>query len=345
MSFLKGGKFKPMNSMKKEEPEKKEEVKKINPLGSKPSSSPFGKKKLGSLNKKKEEPVEIDLEESKEEDIVEEVKEENTPAVAPTGKKKLGMRLGAKKEEKKAEEEKVEENTEEAKETVKEEIKETVKEEVKKEDEVEEKKEEKEGTKKTQTTSKKKTTSKSKTSKSAKAAETIELEAPEVDESRRVKLEDVEAILRPIVAPTTDEWEQEKKDVREALKKIKVEQDMTMVQVKSAFSELDDLKFQIGSRFHEIETEYDGTKANYESVKTLAIANSKGTNAELRKAAGILACRNYTTPEGDVIDLNVYMLFIEEKYKFYQKIVSDIDFKRYSLVNYNNALKIESKGL
>ena len=344
MSFLKGGKFKPMNSVKTEETEKKEEVKKINPLGANKTTSPFGKKKLGSLNKKKEEPEKIDLEEKKED-----VKEE-TPTTGV--KKKLSMKLGAKtaepQKEEPVEEEvvKEEEKKEEVKETVKEDSKETVVEEAKNPKEVEEKKEEKEETKKTQTTSKKKTTNKAKTTKASKAKEEeVSIEIPEVDESRRVSLKDMEAIMRPIVAPTTDEWEQEKKDVREALKKIKVEQDMTMVQVKSAFSELDDLRFQIGSRFHEIETEFDGTKSNYESVKTLAIANSKGTNSELRKAAGILACKNYTTPEGDVIDLNIYMLFIEEKYKFYQKIINDIDFKRYSLVNYNNALKIESKGL
>lgn len=356
MSLLKGGKFKPMVNQTEE---KTEEVKKTSPLGAKPS--PF-KKKLGGLNKKKEEPTEINIEEEKKEETT----APTTKSFLSTPKKKLGMKLGAKPEikkeaepEQKAEEVK-EEVTEKASkpatskkqlaakkkeeptpveiEEVKEEKVETPKEEPKEEPKAEKEpvKEEK------KTTAKKKATSKKKTTETTTA---VEIEVPEVDESKRINLEEMDKIMRSVVAPTTDEWEQEKKDVREALKKIKVEQDMTMVQVKSAFSELDDLRYQVSGRFHDVETEYDGTKQNYERVKTLAIAKSKGTNAEARKAEGILACQNFVTPTGEVADLNLYMQFIEEKYKFYQKIVEDIDFKRYSLVNYNNALKQESKGL
>lgn len=166
----------------------------------------------------------------------------------------------------------------------------------------------------------------------------------EIDETKRVSLQEMDAIMRPIVAPTTESWEQEKKDVLEALNNIKVEQDMTMGQVKNCLADLDELNFEILPKLHDAETMYDGTKQNYDTVKAIAIAKGNATNAEGRKAEGILACQNFITPSGAVVDLHQYMLLIEERYKFYQKIVDGVNFKKYSLVNYNNALKVESKN-
>lgn len=335
-SFLKGGSFKPLS--------KKEETS----TATKPS--PFLKKKtLGGLSKKKEEP--------EKEEIKEEVKEEekeslSTQTVKKTLNPKKKLTLGAKKNQPK-EENSSEKVVEEKKEEIKEEKKETeVKAETKKtstpepEPQVkEEKKENKTEEKSTKKATTKKTTTKKSTSKKAEESESTGLIVPEVDESRRVSIEEMDEIMRPIVAPTTASWEEEKKSVLEALEKIKVEQDMPMTQVKSCLSELDALKFEILAKQHDAETNYDGTKQNYDTVKAIAIANGNGTNAETRKAIGILACKNYTTPTGQVVDLNQYMLLIEERHKFYQKVVEIIDFKRYSLVNYNEALKIEAKGL
>ncbi len=191
-------------------------------------------------------------------------------------------------------------------------------------------------------TTKKKTTSKKKAD--TKKEEDKIIAELEVDESKRVSLQEMDSIMRPIVAPTTESWEQEKKDVLDALNNIKVEQDMTMGQVKNCLADLDELNFEILPKLHDAETMYDGTKQNYDTVKAIAIAKGNATNAEGRKAEGILACQNFITPSGAVVDLHQYMLLIEERYKFYQKIVDGINFKKYSLVNYNNALKVESKN-
>ena len=196
--------------------------------------------------------------------------------------------------------------------------------------------------KKKTSTNKKKSSSKKKTDNKKSEEEIIK--ALEVDESKRVSLTEMDSIMRPIVAPTTESWEQEKKDVLDALNNIKVEQDMTMGQVKNCLADLDELNFEILPKLHDAETMYDGTKQNYDTVKAIAIAKGSATNAEGRKAEGILACQNFVTPSGAVVDLHQYMLLIEERYKFYQKIVDGINFKKYSLVNYNNALKVESKN-
>lgn len=337
MSFLKGGKFKPTGVETPATTTTTTEA--VKPAATKPS--PFGKKKLGGLSKPsttvKQEPKELDLDHQEEELKAEEPK---APAVKPKlGGKKLGGGLKKKEEtveeaaEKLAEVQTQDEIPVEVKEETVEEKTETA------EEVVEETKEE--APKKT---SKKKATKK-KTTTADKENAGIVLTVPEVDESKRISIEEMDAVMRPIVAPTTELWEKEKQDVLTALDNIKVEQDMTMAQVKNALAELDNLKFEVLPKCHDAETLYDGTKKNYETVKALAISRGSASNAEARKAEGILACQNYVTPTGAVVDLNQYMLLIEERNKFYQKIVEGINFKKYSLVNYNTALKIEAKDL
>ena len=254
---------------------------------------------------------------------------------AKTTKKPSRLQVKAKAETKEEVHPEVTVTEEEAEEVKVEETTETV------EDVVEEVKEEPKAA-----TNKKSSKSKSKAKKKAenKINEEKIIAELEIDETKRVSLQEMDAIMRPIVAPTTESWEQEKKDVLEALNNIKVEQDMTMGQVKNCLADLDELNFEILPKLHDAETMYDGTKQNYDTVKAIAIAKGNATNAEGRKAEGILACQNFITPSGAVVDLHQYMLLIEERYKFYQKIVDGVNFKKYSLVNYNNALKVESKN-
>lgn len=297
----------------------------------------LGKAPAKSLLKKKAEPQEIDLEDVvTEENLVQPVKPQSKPKIGAGLAKKAtpveeDTEIDAVLEDSETENDviKFEEVTPEA---------EPQEIELEVEEPKKEIKEEKKTTKKTTT----KRTSKAK--KEETKTEQQVLKALAVDETKRVPLEEIDAIMRPIVAPTTERWEQEKKDVLEALNAIKVEQDMNMSQVKSCLSELDELKFEILPKQHDAETMYDGTKQNYDTVKAVAIANGSGSNAEARKAEGILACQNFVTPTGAVVDLHQYMLLIEERYKFYEKIVDGVNFKKYSLVNYNNAIKAEKEG-
>lgn len=295
----------------------------------------FAKKKLGGLNKKT----------IKEEDTISDVKEENTEetisktedttiAIKPSlgGKKKLGIKKKT-EENKEQPVNETEKNIEEVsveKESIKEEL-EAVSEDKTEEQLIEDAKDEP-----IPATTKKQTKKRSTSKKTINNTITVS----DVDESKRITLAEAEAIMKPIVAPTTEIWEQEKKDVYDALGNIKVKQDMTIEEIKHALAELDDFNFEVLMKQQDAETMYTGTKQNYEAVKALAIANATSTNAEGRKAEAILACQNYVTPTGEVINLNEYMLLIEERYKFYQKIREGIDFKKYSLVNYNTVLKI-----
>ena len=331
--FLKGGKFgKPMTT---------ETTTGTTPAT--PKATPFGKKKLGGLKPKVEEPNEV---------VIEEKEKEEAPVAAKPklgAKKKLGGLKATPPAPTKEEEDEIARQEDliaesalcgddigitEIEEPNEISIEEESKEEepVEKETKVEEK-------------PKKKSRKKAAAKETAETNNTATITVPVVDESKRISIEEMDLVMRPIVAPTTELWEQEKKDVLEALDNIKVEQDMTMTQVKNALAELDELRFEILPKQHDAETMYDGTKQNYDTVKAIAISNGTATNAEGRKAEGILACQNYVTPSGEVVDLHQYMLLIEERNKFYQKIVDGINFKKYSLVNYNNALKIESKDL
>ena len=331
--FLKGGKFgKPMTTETT-----------TGTTSATPKATPFGKKKLGGLKPKVEEPNEV---------VIEEKEKEEAPVAAKPklgAKKKLGGLKATPPAPTKEEEDEIARQEDliaeaalcgndigitEIEEPNEISIEEESKEEepVEKETKVEEK-------------PKKKSRKKAAAKETAETNNTATITVPVVDENKRISIEEMDLVMRPIVAPTTELWEQEKKDVLEALDNIKVEQDMTMTQVKNALAELDELRFEILPKQHDAETMYDGTKQNYDTVKAIAISNGTATNAEGRKAEGILACQNYVTPSGEVVDLHQYMLLIEERNKFYQKIVDGINFKKYSLVNYNNALKIESKDL
>ena len=300
--------------------------------------SPFAKKKLGTLNKK----IIKDKEETKEETIDNtktEVKEEEkvTPSIKPSlnSKKKLGIKKEVETKEVK------DENTDDTNKIADEEK--TINNEETTEKEIEENKETEVTKEEPDEPTPVKKQTKRRSSKKTTSTTSI-VQAPEVDESKRVTLEEAEALMRPIVAPTTEAWEQEKKDVNEALGKIKVKQDMTVDEIKHALAELDDFNFEVLMKQQDAETMYTGTKQNYEAVKAFAIANASSSNSDGRKAEAILACQNYSTPTGEIINLNEYMLLIEERYKFYQKIIQCIDFKKYSLLNYNNALRIAANN-
>lgn len=354
--FLKGGKFKPTTSTTANTVESSTET-------IAPATKPlFGKKKLGGLNKPKiEEPNEIIMEEEPQkvvEESIAEVKTEVAPKPKLGAKKKLG---GLKATPAPTPEEKKIIKEVEAEIAAKEDsIAEAefcgdvdLEKELPEPNEVEIKEEAQpieEVPKKTKAkrTSRKKATSNASTTVDEEGNVSIKattISAPIVDESKRISIEEMDAIMKPIVAPTTEAWEQEKNDVLNALEKIKVDQDMSMEQVKFALAELDDIRFEILPKQHDAETMYDGTKQNYETVKAIAIAEGNATNAEGRKALGILACKNYVTPNGEVVDLQQYMLLIEERNKFYQKAIDTINFKKYSLVNYNKALSLETKDL
>lgn len=308
----------------------KEEVKESKPTSALGKKT-LGTKKLGGIGKKtlSKKPESEPKEEVKEE-TTEELKFEKAEAPKKTlGTKKLGKKTLSVKEEVSEPKEEIKEETKEAEPVVEEKTEETV---VEVKEEIKEK-----------TTPKKSAKSRKRKSE-AEAKETEIVNSLEVDETKRVTLPEMDTVMRPIVAPTTELWEQEKKDVLEALDDIKVEQDMEMSQVKTCLANLDDLNFEILPKLHDAETMYDGTKQNYDTVKAVAISKGSATNAEGRKAEGIIACQNFVTPTGAVVDLHQYMLLIEERYKFYQKVADGISFKKYSLVNYNNALKVESKN-
>ena len=371
MSFLKGGKFKPAGTA--------ETTTASTTPASKPS--PFGKK-LGSLNKpattatEPEQPKELDLDKQEELHAEEPVAPTKKPKLG--AKKTLGGGLKKKQEEvKEAEEVLAEVQT--ADEIPVEEVKEeeitltpeqeaeiaskedaiaeaefcgdvtdnVSTEEVAEETPVVEEESVKKTTKKASTT-KKRTTSKKKTdtaidSDGLTVTGVLATNVSVVDETKRVtSLEEIDILMRPVIAPTTPAWEKEKREVLDALNSVKVEQDMTMPQVRTLLAELDNVKFEILQKRDDAENSYDGLKRQIEAVQAIAISNSGATNNEGRKAAAILACKNHVRENGAVVDLDMYMLLVQQRHKFYLKVIEMIEFRKYSLVNYNNALRLEA---
>lgn len=373
MSFLKGGKFKPAGAAETT-------TTATTTPASKPS--PFGKKlgsfnKPTATTAEPEQPKEIDLDKQEELHAEEPVAPTKKPKLG--AKKTLGGGLKKKQEEvKEAEEVLAEVQT--ADEIPVEEVKEeettltpeqeaeiaskedaiaeaefcgditdnVPTEEVVEETPVVEEEPVKKTTKKASTT-KKRTTSKKKTDVTVDSdgltvtGGMVITNTPAVDETKRVtSLEEIDILMRPVIAPTTETWDKEKEDVLNALNAIKVEQDMSMSQVKTLLAELDNIRYEILPKQYEAETSYDGLKKNIEAVQAMAISNSGATNNEGRKAAAILACKNHVTESGAVVDLDMYMSLVQQRHKFYLKVIEMIDFRKYSLVNYNNALRLEA---
>lgn len=373
MSFLKGGKFKPAGAAETT-------TTTTTTPASKPS--PFGKKlgslnKPTATTVEPEQPKEIDLDKQEELHAEEPVAPTKKPKLG--AKKTLGGGLKKKQEEVKeveevlaevqtadeipVEEVKEEETTltpeQEAEIAAKEDAMAEAEfcgdvtdnvptEEVAEETPVVEEEPVKKTTKKASTT-KKRTTSKKKTDVTVDSdgltvtGGMVITNTPAVDETKRVtSLEEIDILMRPVIAPTTPAWEKEKREVLDALNAIKVEQDMTMPQVRTLLAELDNVRFEVLQKQDEAENSYNGLKKEIEAVQAIAISNSGATNNEGRKAAAVLACKNHVTESGAVVDLDMYMLLVQQRHKFYLKVIEMIEFRKYSLVNYNNALRLEA---
>ena len=184
-----------------------------------PKATPFGKKKLGGLKPKVEEPNEV---------VIEEKEKEEAPVAAKPklgAKKKLGGLKATPPAPTKEEEDEIARQEDliaeaalcgddigitEIEEPNEISIEEESKEEepVEKETKVEEK-------------PKKKSRKKAAAKETAETNNTATITVPVVDESKRISIEEMDLVMRPIVAPTTELWEQEKKDVLEALDNIK----------------------------------------------------------------------------------------------------------------------------
>ena len=182
-----------------------------------------------------------------------------------------------------------------------------------------------------------------KTSKKAKAKkEEPKEETQEVQEQLpQMSLQDSIDAMADSVNITTDEWEEAKQEIEDKLKSLTIDPDMNPSSMKHLIGDLDDLMTELRFRLVEVEGQVEFINARVDFIRS---TNSKGSNAEERKANAFLALTNYKKNPDDteVINLIQYQIFMNNKLNFLNKSIETVRDRRQLLITFNSCMKIES---
>lgn len=182
-----------------------------------------------------------------------------------------------------------------------------------------------------------------KTSKKAKAKkEEPKEEVQEVKEQLpQMSLQDSIDAMADSVNITTDEWEDAKQEIEDKLKSLTIDPDMNPSSMKHLIGDLDDLMTELRFRLVEVEGQVEFINARVDFIRS---TNSKGSNAEERKANAFLALTNYKKNPDDteVINLVQYQIFMNNKLNFLNKSIETVRDRRQLLITFNSCMKIES---
>ena len=182
-----------------------------------------------------------------------------------------------------------------------------------------------------------------KASKKAKAKkEEPKEEAQEVQEQLpQMSLQDSIDAMADSVNITTDEWEEAKQEIEDKLKSLTIDPDMNPSSMKHLIGDLDDLMTELRFRLVEVEGQVEFINARVDFIRS---TNSKGSNAEERKANAFLALTNYKKNPDDteVINLIQYQIFMNNKLNFLNKSIETVRDRRQLLITFNSCMKIES---
>ena len=182
-----------------------------------------------------------------------------------------------------------------------------------------------------------------KASKKAKAKkEEPKEETQEVQEQLpQMSLQDSIDAMADSVNITTDEWEEAKQEIEDKLKSLTIDPDMNPSSMKHLIGDLDDLMTELRFRLVEVEGQVEFINARVDFIRT---TNSKGSNAEQRKANAFLALTNYKKNPDDteVINLIQYQIFMNNKLNFLNKSIETVRDRRQLLITFNSCMKIES---
>ena len=182
-----------------------------------------------------------------------------------------------------------------------------------------------------------------KASKKAKAKkEEPKEEVQEVKEQLpQMSLQDSIDAMADSVNITTDEWEEAKQEIEDKLKSLTIDPDMNPSSMKHLIGDLDDLMTELRFRLVEVEGQVEFINARVDFIRS---TNSKGSNAEERKANAFLALTNYKKNPDDteVINLIQYQIFMNNKLNFLNKSIETVRDRRQLLITFNSCMKIES---
>ena len=182
-----------------------------------------------------------------------------------------------------------------------------------------------------------------KSSKKSKAKK----EEPKVEEEQvqeqlpQMSLEDSIDAMADTVNITTEDWEEAKQEIEDKLKALTIDPDMNPATMKHLIGDLDDLMTELRFRLVDIEGQVEFINAQVDYIRS---TNSKGSNAEERKANAFLALTNFKKNPDDteVINLIQYQIFMNNKLNFLNKSIETVRDRRQLLITFNSCMKIES---
>ena len=181
-----------------------------------------------------------------------------------------------------------------------------------------------------------------KSSKKSKAKK----EEPKVEEEvqeqlPQMSLEDSIEAMADTVNISTPDWEEAKLEIEDKLKALTIDPDMNPATMKHLIGDLDDLMTELRFRLVDIEGQVEFINAQVDYIRS---TNSKGSNAEERKANAFLALTNFKKNPDDeeVINLIQYQIFMNNKLNFLNKSIETVRDRRQLLITFNSCMKIES---
>ena len=186
---------------------------------------------------------------------------------------------------------------------------------------------------------------KPKTKKSSKKSK-AKKEEPKVEEEvqeqlPQMSLEDSIEAMADTVNISTPDWEEAKQEIEDKLKALTIDPDMNPATMKHLIGDLDDLMTELRFRLVDIEGQVEFINAQVDYIRS---TNSKGSNAEERKANAFLALTNFKKNPDDeeVINLIQYQIFMNNKLNFLNKSIETVRDRRQLLITFNSCMKIES---
>lgn len=142
------------------------------------------------------------------------------------------------------------------------------------------------------------------------------------------------------------DWIEYKNDIEKAYEAIEITSDINSAMLVGIINQLSNLRDRIWNQHQYYKNQYDQLSSKepegvIERFKRINV-NESANNDMARKKAGIAACMNYKTDNGETINLYDLLDEVRARYYFLNAIMSNIEFKKNLLITISSALKIEN---
>lgn len=188
---------------------------------------------------------------------------------------------------------------------------------------------------------KKKSTRKRKTTKK-KVEETVKEINTDVETITDVN--EATEYLEDIINFTSDEWEEEEKDLRDKLVSLAVRPDLNPDDVKKLIGELSTAYTDIKGRLVDVEKSANSLEKQIKDIKTLNSVGSNATERNLNATKAVMFFKK--NPEDEkAVDLEQYLLMLKHKVNFYKYCIDTMGYNRQLLITFASVFKIEINNM